>query len=107
MQNAAIASDASDSYVCVGCTDKLHILALGSRCSLNCSSLAGLRQGKRTAQGSEHVEPKQHPAIRHPSRPNASPIGIAKPAMSAAFQKGKPSRRSTHHATPDAAMSPP
>ena len=32
--------------------------------------------------------PKQHPASRHPIRPKARPSGTAKPAMSAAFQKG-------------------
>ena len=40
-------------------------------------------------------------------RPKAMPSGTAKPAMSAAFQKGKRSRRSTTMAISPAPMKPP
>src|ERR1700722_19358404 len=107
MQNAAMASDAADSYTWVGCTGRLQSFALGRRCALNCSSLAALLHGNDMAQGSSQVSPKQQPAMRQPIRPKASPSGTAKPAMSAAFQNGNLSRLSRNHAAPPAPMNPP
>ena len=74
---------------------------------LNWDSLAGLLGGKLNPRGPSFRVPKQHPASRQPMRPKPSPIGIAKPAMSAAFQKGKRSRLSRNHAPIEAPMKPP
>ena len=51
--------------------------------------------------------PKQQPARRHPMRPNASPIGTAKPAMSAARQNGNLSRFKRKYAAIVEPMKPP
>src|SRR5688572_21931123 len=102
-----MAREAADSYTCVGCTGWLHMRMLSSKSALACASLAGLRGGKDSPQGSDVGDPKQQPASKQPIRPNARPIGTAKPAMSAAFQNGNRSRRKRTTAAADAPTKPP
>ena len=107
-QKAAIAREPADSRICVGCTGIDHIRCVLIRPSSNCALEAALVGGNCSDMKPGPVGlPKQQPASKHPIRPKPSPIGMAKPAMSAARQNGKRSRLSKNQEPTDAKMSPP